>query len=126
MSGLKKIPSEETIERALREMREEECGLDQVCEDVLARFGELGRLYEIFVLPQLDVDFRAYVFFHADKEVEAAHQTGLSEQIVDFVYEALERVGRGKRGDIEVAFEFDSDEHVKRSFEGDYSLRLRA
>ena len=44
--------------------------------------------------------------------------------MMDFVYAALERAGRGKRPDISVAFEFDSDENVTANFEGDYFLRF--
>jgi hypothetical protein len=72
------------------------------------------------------VDFRAYVFFQRDSDVAVAQQNGLADQIVDFVYEALERVGRGRRSEIKVAFEFDSHERVVTQFEGNYWLRLRA
>jgi hypothetical protein len=54
-------------------------------------------------------------------------RSGVTQEIEDFVYAELERAGRGGKGDIRVAFEFDSDENVNASFEGDYfNCRLRA
>ena len=125
MSESKKIPSPADFERASKLMEERARGLDRVRDDVLAQFQTPGPLREFYILDQLDVDFRAYVFFPGDKDIAVAHETGLSKRIVDFVHAALERHGRGRRGEIEVAFVFDSDEHVQRSFAGNYLLRLR-
>jgi len=122
----KNIPGAAEFERASQLMADRARGLDQVRDDVLAQFQTSGQLFEFFILDQLDVDFRAYVFFRHDGDIDSAHETGLATRIVDFVYTALERHGRGRRGDITVAFEFDSHEHVQRSFEGNYWLRLRA
>jgi hypothetical protein len=57
--------------------------------------------------------------------LEKAADSGVTDDIGDFIYAELERVGRGTRGEITVAFEFDSDENVQEHFEGDYLLRLR-
>ena len=43
----------------------------------------------------------------------------------DFICAKLEEFGRGKRGELNVQFEFDSFENVKKNFEGSYFLRMR-
>ncbi|HZZ70955.1 MAG TPA: hypothetical protein VFE24_01805 [Pirellulales bacterium] len=71
------------------------------------------------------VDFRTYVFFEKDEDIKACQGNGVIRDMIGFVYDELERAGRGKRGEITVGFEFDSDENVAAKFEGDYLLRLR-
>jgi hypothetical protein len=61
-----------------------------------------------------------------EERMRGLDQAGLATRIVDFVYAALERHGKGQRDDIELVFEFDSHEDIRRSFGGDYLLRLRA
>jgi len=124
-SSKKSIPSDEEFEQASRAMEQRARGLDQVRESVLAEFGDPGGVCEFHILNQEDVDFRAYIFFRYDRDIQAAHQSGLATQIADRVYKVLEREGRGRRDDIEVAFEFDSHENVQKNFEGSYWLRLR-
>ena len=126
MNRAKNIPSPEEFERASRKMEERSRGLEQVRTQVLAKYVTRGDLIDFYILDQIDVDFRAYVFFRRDNDIPVAHETGLVKEIVDFVFKALEDAGRGRRGEIETAFEFDSHEHVQAAFEGDYSLRLRA
>lgn len=99
--------------------------LDAVRDAVRREFGARCPLHEFFILDQRDVDFRAYVFFKRENDLTSSEGSGIREELVDFVYAELERVGRGKRGATRVAFEFDSDENVKANFEGDYFLRLR-
>ena len=69
--------------------------------------------------------FRAYMFFEKDKDIKACKNNGIIRDLIDFVYDALERAGRGRRQDVTVGFEFDSDENVEANYEGDYLLRLR-
>jgi len=106
-------------------MKERFRGVDEVRESVLGKFTGLCPLHDFHLLPQRDVDFRAYIFFERHVDVDACEADGISREIVDYVYSELERVGRGGRKDIVVAFEFDSDEDVKANFEGNYFLRLR-
>lgn len=119
------IPSDEEFARAKRLMAKESRNLDRVSENVKKRFKMQCPLHNIYILSQRDVDFRTYVFFKEDKDIEACRRSGVVQDLIDSVYEELERAGRGKRGEITVDFEFDSDENVDRNFEGDYFLRLR-
>jgi len=118
-------PSEEDFERAKRLARERARGLDSVCARVEERFGVQASLHSIYILPQRDVDFRAYVFFRTNDDLDRAEGTEVAQEIRDFVVTELERAGRGSKGEITVAFELDSDENVEANFEGDYLLRLR-
>jgi len=124
MTASGKIPTDEEFARASRVMEERARNLDRVREAVLAHFGKRYPLHDFFILDQRDVDFRAYAFLERDEDVEAMRKRGLDRELLDFVYEELERQGRGT--DIDVALELDSHENVVARFEGDYSLRLRA
>jgi hypothetical protein len=121
----KTIPTDEDFARAEALDRERSRNLDDVCEAARRRFEKVCAFHDIYILPQQDVTFRAYVFFDEDKDIEVCRRSGVVHDIIDFVYAELERAGRGKRGDITVAFEFDSDENVTVNYEGDYFLRLR-
>ena len=99
--------------------------LDDVSESVRREFKGKCPLYNVYILPQRDVTFRSYVFFNTSRDIEYCKSNGIVQQIIDFTYSELERVGRGSRDQIVVAFEFDSDENVIANFEGDYFLRLR-
>jgi hypothetical protein len=120
------IPSAEDFARADRLMEERNRNLDQVCANVTSRFVGSCPLCKVLVLWQIDVDFRAYIFFKKDKDIDACRESGTLGRIEDCVYEELERAGRGKRGEIIVECVFDSDEQVQRKFGGDYLLRLHA
>ena len=119
------VPSDADFERAKKLARERSRNLDSVCERVKERFKAHAPLYKVHILPQRDVDFRAYIFYRENGEIEMCEKNGVSQQIRDSIYAELERAGRGCRGEITVAFEFDSDENVEANFEGDYFLRLR-
>ncbi len=118
------IPSEEDFARAKRLARERFRYLSDVSTSVRDRFKEISPLHNIYVLPQIDVDFRAYVFFKKDKDIEDCKRKGIIQELTNFLFEELERFGRGKKGDITVDVEVDSDENVKNNFEGNYYLRL--
>lgn len=120
-----KVPGEEDFERAKRLARERSRNLDAVCARVKERFGSRASLHSVYILPQRDVDFRAYVFFRTNDDLDRAEGTGVAQAIRDSVFTELERAGRGSRNEVTVAFEFDSDENVEANFEGDYLLRLR-
>ena len=119
------IPSDEDFERAKQLARERERNLDSVCDRVKERFKPQTPLRNLYILPQRDVNFRAYIFFRKHEDVEICDKNGVSQEIQDFVYAELERAGRGSSDEITVAFEFDSDENVEANFEGDYFLRLQ-
>ena len=118
------IPCEQDFERADRLDKERSKNLDRVRDNVVRRFNKKCPLHDFHILWQKDVNFRAYVFFKEDKDIVACESTGITQELMDAVYEELEHAGRGKMGDVTVAFEFDSDEHVTQAFEGNYFLRL--
>lgn len=125
MNESKNIPTDEEFERASQQMREGSRNLDRVREMVLQTFKGKYPLHDFFIMDQRDVDFRAYVFFKENKDVEESRHSHIDQEIIECVYAELERAGRGKKNEIKVAFEFDSDENVEAKFEGDYYLRLR-
>ena len=66
-----------------------------------------------------------FIFFEKEDDIEQCKEKGVVRQIEDFIFSELERLGRGKREDITVAFEWDSNENVEANFNGDYFQRLR-
>jgi hypothetical protein len=118
------IPSDKDFARAERLDKERSRNLGEVNGRVEEFFKTRCPLHYFFLMPQRD-DFRVYVFFKEDKDIHACEESGVSQEIIDFVYAELERVGRGRREDVRVAFEFDSDESVSAKYAGDYFLRLR-
>lgn len=119
------IPSDEEFERASRLMQQKFNHLDQVVASVKKVFMDVCSMHEFFILPQIDVDFRAYVFFEKDADITKCERDGTIQKIEEFVYSEIERAGKGRHGEISVAFEYDSHERVESKFEGDYFLRLR-
>ena len=120
-----KIPSSEEFARASKHMEVRFRNLDNVCENVLHQYRSRCALHELWILPQRDVDFRVYVFFEKNKDIEVCQRNGIEQEIINAVYSELEAAGRGKQADLTVAFEFDSDENATMNFDGDYFLRLR-
>ncbi|HWB01430.1 MAG TPA: hypothetical protein VG796_00305 [Verrucomicrobiales bacterium] len=100
-------------------------GLDEVREAVCRKFKPLYPIHDFYILSQFDVDFRAYVFFEEKSDLESSKTTGIQQEIFDFVFAELERIGRGDRSTIKVAFEFDTYENLKKNFGGNYFNRLR-
>ncbi len=119
------IPSDEDFAKAKRLARERSRNLDAVNKSVMVHFKDKCPLHYFLLMPQRNNEFWAGIFFINDEDIAICEKNGMSEQIQRFVYAELERLGRGKREDIKVAFEFDSDENVNRNFDGDYFLRLR-
>ena len=119
------IPSEEEFARAKRLMEEDSRGLDEICSELTKLYRKEKWFYRVYILPQTDVNFRVYMFFKHNSDVDSCKVNGVTKAIEDAVYEKLERYGRGKRVEITVAFEWDSNENVRNNFEGNYFLRLR-
>lgn len=119
------IPSEEEFEHASQLMQQKSAYLDQVRDSVKKAFMDTCPIHDFYILPQIDVDFRAYIFLEKDEDIARCERNGMIHKIEEFVYNEIERVGRGRQGDITVAFEVDSHERVEHEFEGDYFLRLR-
>ena len=69
--------------------------------------------------------FEVYIFFRTNNDIDTCRNNGTFILIQNSVYKELERVGRGKREELDVRFIIDSTENVKSNYEGKYSLRLR-
>jgi hypothetical protein len=119
------IPSDEDFARAKKLTRERSRNIDVVNENVFNHFKNKCPLHYFILMPQRDNEFWAVVFYQTDEDVALCEKNGTSDEIRRFVYDALEKHGRGKREVLQVSFEFDSDENVRRKFDGDYFLRLR-
>jgi len=119
------IPTKEEFDRANRETASLFDGLGDVSKSFMAKFSVVEQLDRFEILPQVDTDFRAYIFFKTEADVRNLEVASLLLEMRDFVFTELERVGRGNREDISVDFEIDSLENVKRNFGGNYFLRMR-
>ena len=124
MSKISGIPSEEEFARASRLMREEARGLDDIAERTKTRFYSIAKVHAVHLLPQSDVDFRAYVFFLSEDDRYRAHSSGTIEEIRQFLIEEI-NLARSGGEVLRIGFEFDSDENVRRNYDGDYLIRLR-
>jgi hypothetical protein len=78
----------------------------------------------IYLLHQVDVDYRAYIFFHEDCDIADCEKNGVTQVMRGFVVEKLEEFSRKKGDKITVAFEFDSRENVQKNFGGSYLERI--
>ena len=123
---MKNIPSDEEFARADEYMEELDRNIDQVNESSLQYFNEICPIHShnFYLIAEEKTKFRAFIFYKNDQDIQANEDNGISKKIENFVYKELERQGRGKRGNITIVFEFDSDENVVAKFEGDYFLRL--
>ncbi len=100
-------------------------GLDQVVDRFKGKYSSCGAFNNFAILPQLDVDFRAYVFLNTNSEITNAESIGLLDEMKDYVFELLEQAGRGLRSEISISFEIDSFENIQENYEGNYSFRLQ-
>ncbi len=80
------IPSEENFSRAKELARERSRNLDNVRNTVMNQFASECPLVDFYILDQIDVDFRVYVFFNKTADAEVCQNNGTSKQIIDFVY----------------------------------------
>lgn len=119
----RKVTPEE-FERAARNAAAEDERLEEISAAFLDRFAGGGSVREFMLLPQIDVGFRAYIFFETDTEVEACRKSGLAQQMREFLSGCLRPLD-GQEPDL-LALEIDSHANVVRDFEGSYFLRLRA
>jgi len=121
----KNIPSEEDFAKASTALKHRSRGLSQVREKILTRFQNSSELHEFFILDSSEQSFRAYIFFHSERQIEEAEKSGLTLKIRNAVFNELEKAGRGDRSMIKVNFELDSHENIKRKYDGNYYNRLR-
>jgi hypothetical protein len=110
--------------RAHRFMRGLDRNLEEIDRVFRERFMNSSPLDFVSILAS-SKGFGVAIFFKKDADIAECEDNGISKQMRDFIYKELEERGRGKRDEIEVAFEFDSFENVQKNFEGSYFLRLR-
>lgn len=122
---MNKIPTEEEFANAKVKMKERLRNLDNVRRNVFEFFKDKCNLFKVSILYQKDVNFRVYVFFNTNADLEQSKINGIRDEMIDFTFVEFERQGRGSRNEIIVEFEFDSDENVDRNYNGDYFLRLK-
>ena len=121
------IPSDEDFARAKRQAAERGRNLDKVEENARRYFAQVCPFssHTLFVMPEGDNKFAALVFYKNARDVAIYQGNGIAEKIEEFIFAELDRQGRGKRDEIDVRFEFDSDDNVRTNYEGIYFLRLR-
>jgi len=100
-------------------------GIEPIRESIEAHFRDKYALRYVFIFP-IEIDgFHVYLFFNTNEDAQRCERCNGIREIEKFVYAEIERGGRGKKTDVKVKFEVDSDENVSRDFEGNYNLRLR-
>ena len=121
----KNIPTEEEFARASAILKERSRGLSQVRENILTIFGGGNGVHEFFILGGAGKHFTAYIFYQWDREIKEREDSGFSADIIESVFEEMDRVGRGNKKEIKINFEFDSHEVVQKKYKGNYYNRLR-
>lgn len=117
IAQIKKISALESAEFAYQAR-----GLDEVHDCIMERFREI---HYIHVMPRSENSCGFIIFYDTEeRKKKATGKSGLEQKIIAAVYEELKNVGRGGPDQIEVYFEFDSDENVKKNY-GSYFNRLR-
>lgn len=122
-----KVPSDFELRfaRASKKMNERTRHLDEIVSAFNGHFMPSSPLDHIEILPGHDQQFGVVVFFRTNADVSDCEANGICQSMRDFVFEKLEKFGKGKRSDIDVQFEFDSWENVQNNFQGSYFLRMR-
>ena len=92
---------------------------------MLNTYAASGKIHNFYLWGHRGDHFEALTFFKTDAECQKAKLSGLTQEIEGFIRKAIEDVGRGKADELNITFEWDSDENVTRHYEGDYFLRLR-
>ena len=121
----KNIPTEEEFARASAILKERSRGLSQVRENILTIFGGGNGVHEFFILGGVGKHFTVYIFYQWDREIKEKEDLGFSADIIESVFEEMDRVGRGNKSEIKINFEFDSNEVVQKKYKGNYYNRLR-
>jgi hypothetical protein len=97
--------------------------LSLIVESTMSRFEGACPLHKISILPQfMSADYRVYVFYEVDKDIESFKNNGLSEQIQEYVCSQLELQLGNK--DTTTEFEWDSWQNVEANYEGNFILRM--
>lgn len=121
---MRKIPSAEEFARAHAKMAERMRNLGKVEYNLRLRFEKRSQIDIIEIFPGDSPNFRVFVFFDSDQHLEDNKRSGICQEIIDATYEELEHAERGTRDQIEVVFEFDSTENVKKNYKGGYQARM--
>lgn len=129
--------TDEDFARADRLMKERERYFAEIKDAVIKRFqrpwwtgllkwfAKPCPLHSLYLFTDSTADFRAYVFLERKKDIKECQANGVCKAIEDYLYQQFERYGHGRRGEIEIAMEWDSDEAVRKEFNGNYIERLQ-
>lgn len=112
MSTKNKIPSDEEFKQAEKKMEYRHRGISDVVKRVLYKYNKVNGLYDFYLFAYSEVTFEAFFFFSSKKWVKFAQESGFTQELIDFVFHELEKVGRGSKSDIQVNFVFDSKENI--------------
>ena len=112
------IPSEADFTSASSEQTKRSKYLDIIVEEILKKFQSALNIDQIYILPQAQDQYRAYVFFEESLKSE---KSCLNSGFVEFVTSTLKQY-KGKQA--QIFFEFDSKENVDKNF-GNYQNRMR-
>lgn len=113
------------LAKAKAAIAEQNKHLDVVTALFNERFAHRTPLDHFAVFGVGDHRFGAAIFFRRHDDIAEAESKRLDQEMMEYVYELLTKVGRGQRDELDVEFEFDSRENVDRNFGGSYFLRLR-
>lgn len=113
----------------MKALRDDNRHLEEIAWQFKAKFHSDSSLDRFFLGAVSDDAGRLHVgatiFFLKDTDIAESEANGTTQAMRDFIYEKLEEYARGKRGELDVQFEFDSFENVQKNFNGSYALRMR-
>ena len=118
------IPSNGDYAKADAAHKKRHRGLKKVAQKILDRFQSRGEIRGFFLFYCSENSFLATVIYNFDQQIKESEESGLDARIRKAVFEEMENVGRGDRSSIEIEFEFDSHENVKKNY-GNYYNRFR-
>jgi hypothetical protein len=110
-------------ERVREGVRQRNENVDLICKTILDRFRDKYALFRVFMF--VGEPIQVYLFFNTNEDVETCLKAGGIDEIEEVSRKAIELAGHGHGGKTHVTFKIDSDENVKRSYEGNYYLRMR-
>lgn len=112
-------------EKASLEMKYESRGGEEIERAIKARLKDSIPLWRIYPFCHDYDEFQMYFFFKTNEELEASKTNGKRDEIEKVSWEEVKREGREGPPKTTIEFIYDSDENVKKYYEGEYQFRLR-
>ena len=82
------------------------------------------RIYRINCVPHIGKSLDIYIFYKTDKELKRYRELSLLEATEDAIANSLTEIGYVKEFNNNIRISFDSDENVRKNYQGNYGLRL--